>query len=75
MPCNIDTKGRVVRLVIGTLMGVTGIVLWSLHSGGDATAWWPWTTSIGLLAIGSFQIYEGCAGWCMIRAMGFKTRI
>jgi hypothetical protein len=30
---------------------------------------------IGLTAAGAFGVFEGWAGWCVVRAMGFKTRI
>jgi hypothetical protein len=27
------------------------------------------------LALGAFMIFEARAGWCAVRALGFKTRI
>ena len=71
--CNIDAKGKMARLIYGLLMLIAGalaIVLWALPTGG----WIPWTVSALLIVAGVFGIYEARAGWCAVRAMGFKTR-
>ena len=34
--------------------------------------WWAVAASI---AGGTFSIWEARAGWCVVRAMGFKTRV
>jgi hypothetical protein len=71
--CNIDAKGKMARLIYGILMLVAGglaIVLWASPAGG----WVPWTVSALLIASGLFAVYEARAGWCVVRAMGFKTR-
>lgn len=73
--CNIDAKGRTLRLVSGTILAAIGIVFVGLSMVRDHAATWPWILGIALLAVGVFQIYEGWAGWCIVRAMGFKTRI
>ena len=72
--CNIDAKGKAVRLVYGIVLAVVGVVLiftWAQPSGG----WVAWTVSLFLVLSGSFAIYEAWAGWCIVRAMGFKTRL
>jgi hypothetical protein len=46
------------------LITATGIV--------PAIAWWGVLASI---AGGSFAIWEARAGWCVVRAMGFKTPV
>jgi len=74
LTCNIDAKGRLVRLILGIveLVGaVLMIILWALPSG----EWLPWTVALGLLALGLLAIFEARAGWCIVRAMGIKTRI
>ena len=72
LQCNIDARGRVVRLVYGIVLVVVGIamaLLWALPRG---TAW-PWVVSALVMAGGAFAVFEARAGWCVIRAMGFKT--
>jgi len=36
---------------------------------------WLWMVGVLLVAIGVFQVFEGWAGWCVLRAMGIKTRL
>jgi hypothetical protein len=72
MQCNIDAKGKVARLCSGIIVLVAGILLmlmWARASGAS----WKWIFSGLVMAGGLFQIYEGWAGWCVMRAMGFKT--
>lgn len=73
LTCNIDARGRKVRLVtgividsLGTLLIVGGILLHeSILLGAGVVA----------MAGGSFMIFEGAAGWCVLRALGFRTRL
>ena len=72
--CNIDSKGKAVRLVSGlvvTLVAVLLILFWAVRVGG----WVAWTASVLLVLFGAFQIFEARKGWCVVRAMGFKTPI
>jgi uncharacterized membrane protein HdeD (DUF308 family) len=72
LQCNIDSKGKAARLIWGILLLIAGIIvlfLWPLNGGG-AVAWI--VTSLMILA-GAFGIFEARAGWCVVRAMGFKT--
>jgi hypothetical protein len=75
MQCNIDARGKRVRFIGGVicvLIGIVLAVLALLHIG----PFWPLMGSgIGLAIAGAFQIVEARASWCVIRAMGFKTRI
>lgn len=73
MQCNIDGKGRAVRLVSGIVVALVGLVLLVLWLSGAATQGWMLALSIVTLASGAFQIYEGWSGWCVLRAMGVKT--
>ena len=71
MQCNIDARGKAVRLLFGlvfTLVG-TGILIF----GGRAE--WSLIAGISMLVGGAFMIFEGAAGWCAVRALGFKTRL
>jgi len=74
LQCNIDARGKRVRLINGivtTLIGVLLLFLWALPT-GSAIAW---GLTIACIAGGAFMIFEARAGWCVIRAMGFKTPI
>ncbi len=65
MTCNIDNRGRLIRLIIGLLSGAAGVWLWISF---DSRFW-----SIGLVIIGGFAIFEAIRGWCVMRAFGFET--
>lgn len=74
MQCNIDAKGKFVRLVYGLIMlavagGVAGLIMLNVIGGG-----WVWAIPVGLALMGAFGVYEARAGWCVARAMGFKTK-
>ena len=74
LTCNIDAKGKAVRLIIGLislLVGVLMLWLWAWRSAG----WLAWIVSIAVVLYGAFAVFEGWAGWCVVRAMGFKTRL
>ena len=57
--------------VIFLLMGVVLILAWAIPYGGAIA----WIVSLAPAANGAFMIFEARAGWCVIRAMGWKTRI
>ncbi|MCL5283639.1 MAG: hypothetical protein M1330_02870 [Armatimonadetes bacterium] len=70
--CNIDHRGRFIRLgggVISLLMGGT-LFLLHLPKLYDLRV----TLVVLLAAGGTFSLYEGLIGWCAIRALGIKTR-
>jgi hypothetical protein len=72
LQCNIDAKGKAIRLGYGIVLAIAGLVLilvWAMPRGG----WFEWTVSLLLLAGGGFAIFEARAGWCIVRAMGLKT--
>jgi uncharacterized membrane protein HdeD (DUF308 family) len=74
MQCNIDARGKAVRLINGIVGLIAGLVLlfaWALPHGG----WVAWTVTGVVLLFSAFSIFEARAGWCVVRAMGFKTRI
>jgi hypothetical protein len=75
MQCNIDARGKAVRLGMGISMcaiGATAVIANRLEIVQPA---WVMYAGIGLLVAGAFGVVEGWAGWCVMRAMGFKTRI
>jgi hypothetical protein len=72
LQCNIDSRGKAARLVYGIVVLIAGIAaaaFWALPGGSV----WAWVVSAGLVVAGAFAIFEARAGWCVVRAMGFKT--
>lgn len=75
MQCNIDAKGKAVRLVSGIVVTLIGLVLLVLGLLDVIEPNWIYVVATATLLSGAFQIYEGWCGWCIMRAMGFKTPI
>jgi len=72
--CNIDARGKLVRLIYGVMMLVAGVVTllaWALPSGSR----FAWALTVVFALGGAFAIFEARAGWCAVRAMGFKTPV
>jgi uncharacterized membrane protein HdeD (DUF308 family) len=72
LQCNIDSKGKLARLIYGLVLlaaGVAMIFFWAMPSGTALS----WIITIALILGGAFAIFEARAGWCIIRAMGWKT--
>jgi len=63
--CNIDGRGRAIRLIVAGVC--LGLAAW-LWLGLENTFW-----SIGLLTAGLLSLYEGLRGWCVLRALGIRT--
>ncbi|MDX1682953.1 MAG: hypothetical protein R3336_07535, partial [Phycisphaeraceae bacterium] len=71
--CNIQARGRAVRLISGLLTLAVAVTLTGLAFFGVIEGTWVWWLAGLLAAGGGFQVYEGWAGWCVVRAMGFST--
>ena len=74
--CNIDARGKFVRLVGGSIslfLGITAAGLLMLDV--VPSNWFTISSTIGLFAGGALGIYEGRSGWCVARAMGIWTPI
>lgn len=72
MQCNIDAKGKAVRLLAGAAFEGVGLlvgVFWYF----DTLPAWAIYPAIGMVAGGLFMMLEGLSGWCAIRAMGIRT--
>jgi len=73
--CNIDARGKAHRLRLGIIAVVGGILL------GTTTFFDILPTTIGYVMAGGsvagglFSIWEARMGWCVVRAMGFRTKI
>tara|TARA_B110000444_G_scaffold224352_1_gene227478 strand:- start:15227 stop:15517 length:291 start_codon:yes stop_codon:yes gene_type:complete len=74
LTCNIGAAGKVARLRTGILGVAGGLGLAVLVATGilPTIGWWAVAASV---AGGSFSIWEARAGWCVVRAMGFKTPV
>jgi hypothetical protein len=72
LTCNIDSRGKRARLINGIILLLIGVLLAVFLA-------WPygmailWIISAACVLIGGFCIFEARAGWCAMRAMGFKT--
>lgn len=73
MQCNIDAKGKAVRLLSGIIVTLIGMVLLGLGLTNVIEPNWVYMVVAVMIVAGLFQIYEGWRGWCVVRAMGFKT--
>ncbi len=74
LTCNIDAKGKKVRLINGLVTTAIAVVLvfaWAI----PYPSLLSWVITGVMLISGAFMIFEGWAGWCVMRAMGFKTKI
>ena len=71
--CNIDSKGRVVRFITGIFAILAGLVLAILVSQGILTSETYVFAIIGSILGGTFAMWEARAGWCVVRAIGFRT--
>jgi hypothetical protein len=79
MRCNIDARGKRFRLIAGIAIAAAGagliaahrLALPTAHALGDVALY----LGIALLAAGGLAIFEGWAGWCALRAIGFRTRV
>jgi len=71
--CNIDARGKAARMAGGlaTLAGAAGFA--ALLALDVVSVPFGWYAVSAAVAGGAFAIYEARAGWCVIRAMGFKT--
>ena len=75
MQCNIDSKGKIIRLISGLIHVCLGLALLVLALFAFTDQIWMWILGVVISGAGAFQVFEGWAGWCVIRAMGFRTRI
>ncbi len=73
--CNIDDRGKAYRLRIGIRTLLAGLVLAAVFYLADVDWWAFWLGPVGMIGGGAFAIFEARTGWCVVRAMGFKTPI
>ncbi len=73
MQCNIDHRGRRMRMALGTVLVLLGVVLVLLGVLEVVGGIWVWVAGAVAVALGGFGMFEARSGWCVARAMGFKT--
>ncbi len=73
MQCNIGAKGKAYRLKLGIIGLIFGIIVALSFFILEIKSGIFWLIPTGIIVGGAFSIFEGWAGWCVIRAMGFKT--
>ena len=75
LQCNIDHKGKALRLVSGMVSLLLGVILLFLNYfeiiSGDILIEFTTFMIVG----SSFAIFEGWSGWCLVRALGIRTPI
>jgi hypothetical protein len=73
LTCNIDARGKAVRFRSGMVLVAVGALLalaWAVPTGSTA----GWVVAALLLFGGAVSLFEARAGWCVVRALGFRTR-
>ena len=75
LECNIDARGKAVRMKLGIRLVIISLILAALTYFGIIPATLGWLATAASFGGGAFTIWEARMGWCVIRAMGFKTKI
>ena len=73
--CNIEARGKAYRLKLGIMGVVVGSVLATVFYFAGIDWGVLWLIPMVILGGGAFSIFEGRAGWCVVRAMGFRTSL
>ena len=74
LECNIDARGKAVRLRLG-IMGVLSSLCLAAACLLISAPNLAWIVPAGAFIGGAFAIFEGRSGWCVVRALGFRTPI
>ncbi len=78
MQSNIDKTGKIIRLISGAVFEGIGLMLivlaWVGVLPGAEAVNWPYYVGVPCVLYGWFAIFEGLTGWCIVRAMGFRTK-
>ena len=75
LECNIDARGQAARLVVGIGAVGFGLVLAGVTLLGVLPTNLGWSAAGGSMFGGAFAIFEARTAWCVVRALGFKTRL
>ena len=75
LECNIDARGKAVRMKLGIRLIIISLILATLTHFEIIPTTLGWLATVASLGGGAFTIWESRMGWCVVRAMGFKTKI
>ena len=75
LECNIDARGKAVRMKLGIRLVILSLLLAALTYFEFLPTPLGWLTTAASFGGGAFTIWESRKGWCVVRAMGFKTKI
>ncbi|MEC7720669.1 MAG: hypothetical protein VYC60_02085 [Candidatus Thermoplasmatota archaeon] len=75
LECNIDARGKAYRLRLGFRLLIIGIIISVIFFLAGVKPGLAWLAPAGAIAGGAFAMFEGRTGWCVARAMGFRTPI
>ena len=75
LECNIDARGKAVRMKLGIRLVFISLILATLTYFEIIPTTLGWLVTAASLGGGAFTIWEARMGWCVIRAMGFRTKI
>ncbi|MSR44234.1 MAG: hypothetical protein EXS15_02605 [Phycisphaerales bacterium] len=73
LQCNLDRKGKLVRLVAGSIIAEEGLLLIYLRFVDVIDGDWPWLVGGFAFIFGTFLLIEGAIGGGVIRALGVNT--
>ncbi len=73
--CNIEARGKAYRLKLGIMGVVVGSVLAAVFYFAGIDWGVLWLIPMAIIGGGAFSIFEGWTGWCVVRAMGFRTSL
>ena len=75
LECNIDARGQAYRLRLGFRLLIIGLIISVTFFLAGLEMGLLWLAPVGAIAGGAFAMFEGRTGWCVARAIGFKTPI
>ena len=75
LECNIDARGKAYRLRLGFRLLIIGLIISVTFFMAGVEMGLLWLAPVGAIAGGAFAMFEGRTGWCVARAIGFKTPI
>ena len=75
LECNIDARGKAYRLRLGFRLLIIGLIISAAIFMAGVEMGLLWLAPGGAIAGGAFAMFEGRTGWCVARAIGFKTPI
>ena len=73
--CNIDARGKAARFRMGMLGIVGGSTLGLTTLIGILPTTIGYMMAAGAIGGGTFAIWEARMGWCVVRALGIKTKL